>query len=126
MQYLLTAVSNTYLKSNRSTHSRDLAETDKLAAKAGEALEAAELTREGGYFVVRNAVLNGQAVPTHIVYALADHWNQTEQPVRTPASSEDKQARALQMLAAGQSVSAIAKELRIGRAFIKRWRDAAP
>ena len=147
MPYLLIAKVDTYLKADAGKHSRDQSDADKIRISKGDVVEAAQFPLEGGWLMVRDAVLKGNPVPSHITYALAGQWSLEEAPEKpaeaSPAATasapaakpapaaaaqptaEGKMAEAKAMLAAGKSVSAIAKELRIGRASIKRWRDEA-
>ncbi|WP_439595131.1 hypothetical protein [Falsiroseomonas sp.] len=135
MPDLLTARRATFLKADPQTHSSALGDADKLAIAAGDVLEAPDITQEEGHFVARGGRLNGRPLPAHLVYAHAGHWTLAEgaaAPAAPPAAAsaagktpEDRKPEVLALLAEGRSVSAIAKELRIGRAFIKRWRDGA-
>lgn len=147
MPYLLIAKIDTHLKADKNKHSKDQADTDKLRVSKGDVITGSNFPLEGRFFIVRNAVLKGAPVPGHIIYALDEQWTLEEAPEKpaeaspaaaasapaakpapgaaTQPSPEGKMAEAKAMLAAGKSVSAIAKELRIGRASIKRWRDEA-
>lgn len=132
MPHRLTATAESFIKANDS-HSRQLADTEKRAVREGDVLEAATLRQAGSHMVVTEARLNGEALPEHLNHIHARHWRQdspAEPPAAAPSaaptvapSGEDKRARALALLAEGRSVTAIARELRVGRASIKRWRD---
>ncbi|MGX9964930.1 helix-turn-helix domain-containing protein [Roseomonas sp. F4] len=159
MPHLLTATTDTFLKADRDKFSRDLPDSDKFRVTQGEVIEAGSIERSGKILVIRNATVNGRAVPEHIIYCLANQLTAAEAPAgadaapaaaspaepvesaaapapsapkaapspAAPASAkltrDEQKAKTLEMLAEGKSVSAIAKTLRIGRAFVKRWRD---
>ncbi|MBU8537853.1 helix-turn-helix domain-containing protein [Falsiroseomonas tokyonensis] len=125
MPDLLTAKCSTFLKADPKSHSSALADADKLAIAQGAVIEAPAIMEEKGHFVVRGARLNGQPVPGHLIYAHASHWSRSSAAPDPGAGWEARKPQVMALLAEGRSVSSIAKELRIGRAFIKRWRDGA-
>ena len=135
MAQILTAKIATYLKADTQKLGKDMPDSDKVRVAPGDVVEASPILVDKSFFVVRGAQLNGEPVPDHIIYAYASHWTLAEKSSTTddaapvtaiPAPGrEEKQAHALKMLDEGRSVSAIAKELRVGRASIKRWRDEA-
>ncbi|MDQ1079296.1 helix-turn-helix domain-containing protein [Pseudoroseomonas cervicalis] len=135
MPHRLTAKADSFIKSNSTTHSRQLADSDKRAVHAGDVLEAETLRQEGTHLAMTAARLNGEALPSHLSYIHSAHWV-AEEPARSAkhpeepapaaagkASEEELRTKVLALLAEGRSVNSIAKEFRIGRARIKRWRD---
>lgn len=128
------AVLQTVIKAG-TQHSRDLAEDQKLTAEAGAVLTARIVSKDGSFIIVEDAALDGRAVAAHLRYVFKPHWEETELPAApapkapkakaSAASDEDKVARIRALLAEGKTVSAIAREVGIGRAVVKRVRDGA-
>lgn len=147
MPHRLTAKAQSFVKTNGTTPSRELSASDKRSVQPGDVLEAATLRAEGTHFVLTAVQLNGEALPEHLTHVFAQHWEVEElaekaaaspeavpapaakapgaKPAGDKAPAEDLQKQVLALLAEGRSVNSIAKELRIGRARIKRWRDGA-
>ncbi|WBV41396.1 hypothetical protein [Pseudoroseomonas cervicalis] len=129
MPHRLTAKAQSFVKSDGTTPSRELAESDKRAVRPGDVLETEALRPAGTHLVLGAARLNGEALPGHLTHVFAGHWQVEEiaaaPAAPAPAGAADPKAQVLALLAEGRSVNFIAKSLRIGRAQIKRWRDGA-
>jgi DNA-binding NarL/FixJ family response regulator len=114
----------TYLKS-RVLHSAELSDAEKVKINVGDVVEATIKSMAGNYWVLDGAKLNGVPVPSHVDMALKGHWTKISPPASAAAEADASASteKIRKLLHEGKSVSAIAKELRIGRSKVKAVRD---
>lgn len=136
---MFTAKQATVIKSSDAA-SQSLADDQKMPIDAKAQVTGVIASQSKTTFVVDGAALDGKALPAHLRYFHRPHWDMQpiEAPVVAPAAaaepaakpapaakakvgSKDDEIRAL--LAEGKSVSFIAREVKVGRATIKRVRD---
>ncbi len=142
------AVKGTFIKSSEAS-STALPDDQKLAIAPGTVVKGRVMPGTANYYVLEEVTVNGQAVPEHLRFLHKAHWEalaaaaepaaSAEAPVMAaaeapsagaPASGktgeDGKDAEIRTLLAAGHSVTAIGKRLKVGRARIKRIRDGVP